>query len=163
MSKLVIPALVEGGKASAAPPLGPAIGPSGLNIGDVIAKINEKTKAFVGIQVPIKVIVDKASKTFEIEVGTPPVSALVKKELGISAPVKEEVGKKGKPVIGNLSFDQLVKICGMKADSSLSKSKKSHAKEVAGTCLSMGVTIDGKSPAEVVSDIDSGKYDAKLA
>ena len=90
MAKQTLAAMVEGGKASAAPPLGPALGPSGLNIGEVIAKINERTKEFSGMQVPIKVTFEKGSKGFEIEVGTPPASALIKKELGIKEPVKEE-------------------------------------------------------------------------
>lgn len=159
---MVIPALIEGGKASAAPPLGPALGPSGLNIGEVIAAINEKTRAFAGISVPIKVIVDKAKKSYEIEVGTPPASALIKRELGLSVPVKEEAGKKGKTVIGNLSFDQLLKVCDMKKDSSLSKTKKALAKEMCGTCLSLGVTVDGMPAKEAIAAIAAGKYDAKL-
>ncbi|MEK6924187.1 MAG: 50S ribosomal protein L11 [Candidatus Micrarchaeota archaeon] len=163
MAKIVISALVEGGKASAAPPLGPALGPSGLNLGEIIAAINKKTEAFAGMQVPVKVIVDKASRTFEIEVGTPPVSGLVKSKLGISAPVKEEAGVKGKKTIGNLSFDQLVSICKMKQEGALAKSLKALACEVAGTCLSMGVTIEGKGPKEIVAAIKEGKFDAKLA
>ncbi len=70
----VIEALIDGGKASAAPPLGPALGPMGVNIGQVIAEINKKTEHFKGMQVPVKVIVDKETKSFEITVGTPPAS-----------------------------------------------------------------------------------------
>ena len=162
MAKIVIPALIEGGKASAAPPLGPALGPSGLNIGEIIAAINAKTSVFAGMQVPIKVIADKATKTFEIEIGTPPVSGLVKKELGITTPVKEEAGVKGKKVIGNLSFPQVVKIAKMKTDSMLSKTLKSSVKEVCGTCLSMGVTVEGKTGKEIAAEVNEGKFDAQL-
>ena len=78
-----IKAMVDGGKASAGPPIGPALAPTGVNIGEVVAKINEKTASFAGMKVPIKVIIN-ANKTFEIEVGSPPMSALIKKEAGIS-------------------------------------------------------------------------------
>ena len=73
-----VEALVEGGKASAGPPLGPALGPMGVNIGEVINQINEKTKDFKGMKVPVIVIID--GKNFKIKVGTPPISAMIKKE-----------------------------------------------------------------------------------
>ena len=68
--------------ATAGPPLGPALGPLGINIMNVIKAINDKTKDFEGMKVPVKVIVDTATKDFEITVGTPPTSALIKGELG---------------------------------------------------------------------------------
>ena len=76
-----IEALVKGGQASAAPPLGPALGPTGVNIGEVINAINEKTKGFNGMEVPVKILIDSKTKKFEIEIGTPPVTSLLKKEL----------------------------------------------------------------------------------
>lgn len=163
MGKIVVSALIEGGKASAAPPLGPQLGPTGLNIGEVIAKINEITKDFSGMNVPVKVIADPATKSFEVEVGTPPVSGLVKKELGLKEPVKEEAGVKGKKTIGNLSMAQVKKIAVIKTSSSLGKGLKNVAKEVCGTCLSMGVKIEGKNPREVQKEIDAGKFDSVLA
>lgn len=162
MAKISIPALVEGGKASAGPPLGPALGPLGVNIGQIISTINEKTKVFVGITVPVKVIVDKDTKKFEVEVGTPPVSALVKKELGLAEPVKEEAGVKGKKSIGNLSIDQLVKVANMKQDAMLAKSLRAAVTQVAGTCVSLGCSIEGKTAKEFLKDLESGKYDSKL-
>ncbi len=162
MAKKTIAAMVEGGKASAAPPLGPQLGPSGLNIGEVITKINEKTKDFAGMQVPIKVHFEKGSKTFEIEMGTPPTSALVKKELGIKEPVKEEAGVKGKKIIGNLSIAQIVKIANMKKDSTLAKTLKQQAKEIAGTCLSLGVTVEGVNPRQFIKEVNEGKFDQQL-
>ena len=68
MAKEKIDVLVEGGKATAAPPLGPALGPLGVNIGEVVGTINEKTKAFAGMKVPVKVTVDSDTKEFDIEV-----------------------------------------------------------------------------------------------
>jgi large subunit ribosomal protein L11 len=162
MAKMTIPALVDGGKANAGPPLGPALGPAGVNIGQVIAKINEKTKAFEGMQVPVKVVVDKDARTFEIEVGTPPVSALVKSQLGLKEPVKEEAGSKGKKVIGDLTFQQALKVVEMKKDGMLAKSKKAALLQVAGTCVSLGANIEGKSAKEFTKDVLDGKYDAQL-
>lgn len=139
-----------------------AKGPAGVNIGLVIAAINEKTHAFQGMQVPVKVIVDKASKTFEIEIGTPTVAALIKKELNITVPVKEEAGVKGKKTIGNLSMQQVVKITSMKKESTLAGNVKAHAKEVVGTCLSLGVNVEGKNAKEANKEIDEGKWDSLL-
>ena len=110
MAKETVEALVEGGKASAAPPLGPALGPMGVNIGQVVAKINEVTASFKGMQVPVKVIIDTDTKEFDVEVGTPPASALIKKEAqvekGASNPLQEKVA--------DLLIEQIIKIAKMK-------------------------------------------------
>ncbi|VVB70631.1 50S ribosomal protein L11 [uncultured archaeon] len=123
----------------------------------MIAALNEKTNAFLGIQGPVKILIDKDSKTFEIEVGTPPTSALIKGELGIKENVKEEAGVKGKKTVGNLTVDQLKKIAGMKSNLNLSKSEDALMNEIAGTCLSMGVTIEGKSPKDWIKEHGKSK------
>ncbi|MBI2446139.1 50S ribosomal protein L11 [Candidatus Micrarchaeota archaeon] len=161
-NQMIIPAMVEGGKASAGPPLGPALGPAGVNIGQVIAQINEKTKAFSGMSVPVKVIVDTKAKTFEIEVGTPPTSALIKKELGLKEPVKETEGEKGKKTIGNITLKQLLNVAAAKKDQSLAKSLKARILEATGTCLSLGATVEGKNAKEFTADVKTGKYDGQL-
>ena len=78
-----IEVMVEGGKATAAPPLGPALGPLGVNIQRVVDEINNKTRDLEGVKVPVKVTVDATTKEFRIEVGKPPISALVLKELNL--------------------------------------------------------------------------------
>jgi large subunit ribosomal protein L11 len=158
--KVTVQALVEGGKASAGPPLGPALGPLGVNIGQIIATINEKTKGYAGLSVPVKVIVDKDTKTFEVEVGSPPVSALIKKELGVEKGAKSV--KEG-GAIGNLTMQQVVKIAKMKHQGSLAKTLKAAVNEVLGTCLSVGVTVEGKDAREVIKDVKAGKYDSLFA
>lgn len=150
-----IEALVDAGNATAGPPLGPALGPFGLNIMDVIKVINERTQAFEGLKIPIKVMVDPETKEFEIEIGTPPTTALILKELG----VEKGPGKNREETIGDLSLEQLRKIVDTKGSSLLGKTKKAAGKEVLGTCQSMGVTVDGKSPREVQRLIDEGKID----
>ncbi len=152
----IISAIVDGGKATAGPPLGPALGPLGINGGQVVSKINEATKDFAGMKVPIKVIVDTDKKSFRIEVGTPPTAELVKREAGI----EKGAGNREAPG-GNISIEQAVKIARSKGNS-LGKDLKATLKEVCGTCVSLGVTIDGKNGKEIIKEIDSGKHDSLL-
>lgn len=154
-----IEALVDGGKASAGPPLGPALGPLGVNIGEVIAAINGKTKAFAGMKVPVKVIVDPATKKYEIKVGTPPTSALVLKELGLP----KGSGSTRTEKVGNLTMEQAIKIAEMKQDSLLGKTTKERVLEVTGTCVSMGINIEGKTAKEIQMLILQGEYDEALS
>jgi large subunit ribosomal protein L11 len=153
-----IEALVEGGKASAGPPLGPALGPLGVNIMQIINKINDKTKQFDGMKVPVKVIVNPKTKDFEIEVGTPPASSLIFKELGL----EKGSGSAGTHKIGNLTIDQAIKVAKMKYDNLLGKELKQKTKEVIGTCVSIGVTVEGKKPQEIQKAIDNGEFDSKF-
>lgn len=83
MPKEKISAIVDGGKASAGPPLGPKLGPLGINVQKLITDINNATKAFEGIKVPVDIIVDTEKKTWTINVGTPSASQLLFKELGL--------------------------------------------------------------------------------
>jgi len=133
MAKQTIESLVDGGKASAGPPLGPAQGPMGVNIGEVIAAINEKTREMAGMKVPVKVIVDSDSKAFEIVVGTPPTSALIKKELGL----KKASGTAGKERISDLTREQARKIAKIKFGSD----DDASVRQVEGTARSMGITV----------------------
>ncbi|HVO77781.1 MAG TPA: 50S ribosomal protein L11 [Methanomassiliicoccales archaeon] len=154
-----IEVLVEGGKASAGVPLGPALGPMGINVVQVVQKINEKTKSFEGMKVPVKVIVDPKTKAFEIKVGTPPTSSLIFKEIG----AEKGSGTPNKSKAGNLTMDQVIKIAGMKQDSLMGKSLKNRAMEVIGVCVSGGVTVEGKDAKAIQKEIREGKWDAKLA
>ena len=158
--KITLQSLVEGGKVTAGPPLGPALGPLGVNIGQVIATINEKTKAYAGLSVPVKVVVDKESKSFEVEVGSPPVSALIKKEIGIEKGAKSL--KEGGPV-GNITLAQVVKVAKMKQQGSLAKTLKAAVNEVLGTCVSVGVTVEGKDAREIIKEANAGKHDKLFA
>ena len=122
-----VEALVDGGRASAGPPLGPALGPKGVNIGQVIAKINEKTKAFEGMKVPVKVLIND-DKTFDIKVGTPPMSALIKGELGVESGAHNAKAEK----VGNLTLEQAKKIATMKQDDLLGADLKAKVLEPQG-------------------------------
>jgi large subunit ribosomal protein L11 len=153
----VLEALVAGGAATPGPPLGPSLGPLGVNVKAVIEEINKQTAAFKGMQVPVKITVDD-KKQFTIKVGTPPTSALIKKELG----VETGSGTPNTKTIGNLTVKQAVKIAHMKKSDTLSKSLKGAVKEVVGTCVPLGVTFEGLSPKEAIVAINSGKFDSDL-
>ena len=161
MSKITIPAIVEGGKANAGPPLGPALGPLGVNIGGIIDEINKKTSPFAGLKVPVKVVVDKVSKTFVVEVGSPSTGELLKKEAGV------EKGKKGgaddPKTVGNLKFEQAVKVARMKTDGSLVRNLKNGVNEVLGTCVSLGITVEGQDARKIIEEVKAGKHDSQLA
>lgn len=156
MATQKIEILIEGGKATAAPPLGPALGPTGVNIGQVVADINAKTAAFKGMQVPVTVEVDTDSKTYSISLGTPPASALIKQE----AKIQKGQGDHKAGAVGNLTMEQVVKIANMKESSLLGVTLKARAKEIVGTAQTIGVTIEGKSCPQAHKAIDEGTYDA---
>jgi large subunit ribosomal protein L11 len=153
-----IEVLVDGGKATPGNPLGPVLGPLGVNVIQVVAAINEKTRAFAGMKVPVKIIVEK-DRTFTVEVGTPPTTALIMKELG----VEKGSGKPKTEKVGDLKLAQAVKIARMKKESVLGKNLKKAVKEVVGSCVSLGATVEGKDPREVQKEIDGGKWDSELA
>lgn len=153
--KKVVELLVSGGQATAGPPLGPALGPLGVNVMAIVNKINELTKDYSGMKVPVKVIVDPDTKQFEVTVGTPTASALVVSELKI----EKGSGTPSTQKVGNLTMEQVVRIAKMKRPELLAKTLKSATKEILGVCVSMGVTAEGKDPREVQREIDEGKYD----
>jgi len=153
-----VEALVEGGKASAGPPLGPALGPMGVNIMQIINTINDKTKSFEGMKVPVKVIIDSKTKDFEIEIGTPPAASLILNEIG----AEKGSGAPSTHKIGDLTISQAIKIAKMKYDNLLGSELKQKTKEIVGTCVTMGVTVEGKKPQETQKAIDEGEYDSKF-
>jgi len=153
--KKIVDLLVNGGQATAGPPLGPALGPLGINTMAVVTKINELTKDYAGMKVPVKVAVDVENKTFEVTVGTPTVSALIVSELKI----EKGSGTPNTDKVGDLTMEQVVRIAKMKRPQLLASTLKGAAKEMLGTCVSMGVTVEGKDPREVQEEIDAGSYE----
>ncbi len=153
-----ISALVTGGQATAGPPLGPALGPMGINITEVITQINEKTKDFDGMKVPVTVSVDPDTKKWDIEVGIPSAAALVLKEAGI----QKGSGTSGTDWVGDIGIDAILKVAKTKLDLSYASSIKSVAKEIIGTCLCLGIKIEGKTPKELTAEINEGKWDEKF-
>lgn len=152
MTDVVINGLIEGGKATSGPPFGPTLGPLGVNTAAIVAEINTKTKAFEGIKIPVKVTVNKETKEFKVEVGSPTTSALIKMELGIQkgAKTKEEVA-------GDISLALVKKIAEAKTASMYGNTLKARMKQVIGTCKSMNVTVEGVSAKEMLAKITSGE------
>ena len=134
--------LVEGGKAAAGATLGSALGPLGVNVGQVVQKINEETKQFAGMRVPVIVRVDPNTKSFTLVVGRPPVAALLLKEAG------KEKGS-GKPkgeVIGDVSLDAVKRIAEAKGEDLFGRSVEEKINQVIGTCVSLGLSVGGEDP-----------------
>jgi large subunit ribosomal protein L11 len=134
--------LVEGGKAAAGATLGSALGPLGVNVGQVVQKINEETKQFAGMRVPVIVRVDPNTKSFTLVVGRPPVAALLLKEAG------KEKGS-GKPkgeVIGDVSLDAVKRIAEAKGEDLFGRSIEEKVNQVIGTCVSLGLSVGGEDP-----------------
>lgn len=158
MGKEVIELLVEGGNAKPGPNIGPKLSQLKLNIGEVISKINEATKEFKGLQVPVKIIVDTETRKYEIEVGLPPTSSLLKREANI------EIAKRTKPdeVVGNVTMEQIIKVAKMKMKDLNTNNLKSAVKMVLGTALSLGLTVDNRNPKELIKEVDQGLYDNLL-
>jgi large subunit ribosomal protein L11 len=154
----VVEVLVPGGKANPGPPLGPSLGPLGINIKKVVDEINKKTAEYNGMTVPVKIRVD-ASKNFTVEVGTPPTSALILAEAG----VQKGSGTPNTVQVGDVTMDQILAVVAKKKDAFLSYTRKNAAKEVIGTCVSLGITIEGKKAKDIYADINAGQYDDKLA
>lgn len=150
--------LVEGGKVTAGPPLGPALGPLGLNVLAVAEEANRLTKEFMGMRVPIEITVNTDTKEFQVKVGTPSTSAL----LASAAGLQKGSGTTGKEFVGNLSFSEVVKIAEKKMAEMRSKTLKAAVKEILGSCVSMGIKVDGMNPKDVVKMVDQGSYDELL-
>ncbi len=153
-----ISTLVTGGEASAGPPLGPALGPMGVNIMQVISAINEKTKDFAGMKVPVTVSVFPDTKKWEIEIGIPSAAALILKEAGI----QKGSGTSGTDWVADIKMESVVKVAQTKLESSYATSLKSVAKTIIGTCVPLGIKIEGKTPKEITAEINAGKWDQKF-
>ncbi|MFP3229368.1 MAG: 50S ribosomal protein L11 [Nitrososphaeria archaeon] len=150
--------IVDGGQATGGPPIGPALGPLGLNVMQVVKRINELTADFRGMKVPVKVHVDQETKEFEVEVGVPTTAALLIKEAG----VEKGSSQPGKEFVGNVTMEQVVKIAKLKMPEMNSADLKSAVKEVIGACVSLGLKVEGRPPKEAMRELESGAYDSLL-
>ena len=153
-----IEVLVPGGEADPGPPLGPELGPTPVDVQAVVGEINDQTAAFDGTEVPVTVSYDDDG-SFDIDVGVPPTAALVKDELGFET----GSGKPNEEFVEDMSLDQLKTVAEQKLPDLLAYDTKSAAKEVAGTCVSLGVTIEGQDAREFKERIDEGEYDDVFA
>jgi len=161
--------LVDGGKASAGPPIGPTLAPLKMPIQDIVNAINEKTKGFAGIQVPVTLVANTVTKEFTLDIGTPPVSSLIKKEMKLDklaiAPFgtyKPKEGEQVKEFDQSIEVGKLIEITKSKMDTIGTSNLKNALKCVVASCVSTGMKVEGKHPKEILKEIDSGVWDSKL-
>jgi large subunit ribosomal protein L11 len=152
-----IEVLVPGGQADPGPPLGPELGPTAVNVQEVVNEINERTEAFDGTEVPVTITVEDDGG-FEIEVGVPPTAALIKDEAGFET----GSGEPQEDFVADLSIEQVKTIAEQKAPDLLAYDTRNAAKEIVGTCASLGVTIEGEDAREFKEKVDAGEYDDVL-
>jgi large subunit ribosomal protein L11 len=155
---MIIKLLIEGGEMKPGPALSQKLGPLGMNINQIISKVNEATESFKGLKVPVELNVDPSTKTFEVEVFSPPVSELLKKEVG----AQKGSGLQGKSQIGNISIEQVISVAKTKMPNLLCKTLKAGVKSVAGTCVSLGILVENKAASEIGTEIDEGIYDKEI-
>ena len=132
--KLQIPA----GKATPAPPVGPALGQHGVNIMAFTKEFNERTKNDVGLIIPV-VITVYSDRSFTFITKTPPVPVLIKKALGLES----GSGKPNKTKVGQLTQAQVREIAEKKMPDLNAASLEAACSMVRGTCRSMGVPVEG--------------------
>lgn len=154
MSKLKL--IVDGGKAVANAQTAQQLGPLGI-MAKVLADINQKTVSFSGIKVPVEIEVNK-DKTYNITIGTPSASELVKTELKIEL----GAGYQNLEKVGNLAFQDIIKIADMKKEGLLVNSFKAAIKTILGTCNQMGVLVENKNPKDISKEVDMGIYDSLI-
>ncbi len=150
--------LIEAGDMKPGPAIGQQLGPLGVNIGQVISKVNEATSNFKGMKVPVELDINPKTKNFSVEVSSPPVSELLKKEISIEKGSKEA----GKTSVGNLAIEQIIKVAKTKQPGMIVSSFKAAVKSVVGSCQSLGILIENKNAKQVQEEIDSGNYDKEI-
>jgi large subunit ribosomal protein L11 len=151
--------IVNGGGASGGPPIGPALGPMGVNIMQIVNEINSKTAEYDGLPVPVEVVIETDTKQFQVKVGMLTTFALLSQSTGI----KKGSGEPNREFVANLTFDELVNIAKKKSDGIYAASLKAAVREVLGTCQSAGVTVDGTHAKQVQESIAAGEYNDQLA
>ncbi len=150
--------LVDGGDMKPGPTLSQKLGPVGINMNQIIQKVNESTKEFKGLKIPVELDVNPSTKEFDVRVFSPPVSALLKKELGI----EKGSGIQNKMQVANASIEQIISIAKNKMQNLLCKDLKSAVRSVVGTCVTLGILIENKPATEIEKDIEKGKYDKEI-
>lgn len=127
-----------GGKATPAPPIGPALGQHGVNIGQFVSQFNEKTKDLNGMTVPVVINV-YADRTFDFIVKSPPAAVLLKQAAG----VPKGSGVPNKDKVGSVTQKQLEEIAETKKNDLNAFTVEQAAKIIAGTARSMGIEVSG--------------------
>ena len=128
---------IEAGKASPAPPVGPALGSAGINIMQFVKEFNDRTASQAGFIIPVVITVYK-DKTFEFITKVPPAAVLIKKAAGI----QKGSGKPNKEKVAKLTKEQVRAIAEQKMPDLNAASIEAAMSMIAGTARSMGVTVE---------------------
>ena len=155
----VIKLIVDGGAMKPGPTIAQQLGPKGINIGKVIEDINKATAGFKGVKVPVELDVNEKTKSYDIKVFSPPVAELLKKDLNL----EKGSGAAGKIKVSNAAIEQIISIAKTKQVNMLARDLKNAVKLVLGSCVSLGILVENKSPIEVISEVNSGVYDKEIS
>ncbi len=150
--------LADGGSMKPGPTLSQKIGPTGISMNLVLQKINEATKDFEGMKVPIEINLEPSTGKIEIVVFSPPVAELLKSEFKIT----KGSGIQKQVQVANASIEQIIAIAKTKSPNLLSTNLKAAVKTVVGSCGSLGILIENKFASEIEKEIDKGKYDKEI-
>lgn len=150
--------LVDGGVMKPGPAVGQKLGPLGVNIGQVVQEVNKATASFKGIKVPVELDINPKTKSFTVQVFSPPTSELLKKELNL----EKASGDHKKLKAGNASIEQIISIAKTKHQNLLDRDFKSAVKSVAGTAGSLGMLIENKEYKDIEREIEKGKFDSEI-
>lgn len=151
--------IAEGGNMQPGPAIAQQLGPMGINLGKVISDVNQATKGFKGMKVPVEIDVNTKTKEYTITLSSPPMSELIKKQLNL----EKASGDSPNIKVGNLSIEEVISIAKTKLPSLLAKNLTSAVKMAVGSCVSLGVLIESKPAKEVMEEIAQGKYDKEIA
>ncbi len=150
--------LIDGGNMKPGPAIAQKLGPLGINMGKVISDINEATKDFKGMKLPVELNINEEAKDFTVKTFSPPTSELFKKELNL----EKGSGEHKKIKVGNASIEDVIKITKIKYSDMLQKEFKSAVKSVLGTCASIGIFVENQEPNELIQKIESGKFEKEI-
>jgi len=132
--------------------LAPKLGPLGVNAKVVGGALKEKTKAFEGIKVCCKVLIKNRQPWIEL---VPGAATLLLKEL--NEPLRDRKKEKDVKHDGDLKFQQVVNVAKIMRPRSMAKELSGTVREILGTCVSLGCTVDGLNPKEVTRQVKSGE------
>lgn len=127
---------VTGGQATPAPPVGTALGPHGVNIGQFVQQFNERTRDMMGVTIPC-VITVYSDRTFEFVLKSPPAAVLLKKAAGVA----KGSGSPLRTKVGSVTTIQLEQIAKQKYEDLNASSIEQARKMIAGTARSMGIEV----------------------
>ena len=150
--------LIDGGNMTPGPAVAQQLGPMGINMGKVISDVNEATKEFKGMKVPVELDVDEKTKEFTVQTSSPPTSELLKKELKLEKGTADHKNDK----VGNASIEDVIKVTKVKYSNMLEKDFKTAIKSILGTCTSIGIFVENQEPNELIEKVAEGKFDKEI-